>query len=42
MYVITSGAKGFVVPLNDAARNGRRAEKLLAARTGLEIAEESR
>lgn len=40
LYVITSGSKGFVVPLNDAARNGRRAEKLLASRTGLEIAEE--
>lgn len=42
LYVITNGSKGFVVPLNDAARNGRRAAKLLADRTGIEITEESK
>lgn len=39
LYVFTDGDKGFVVPLTDAARNGRRAEKLLVEKTGLGIEE---
>lgn len=39
LFVITDGDKGFIIPLNDAARNGRRAEKLLAEKTGLTIEE---
>ena len=39
LFVFTDGDKGFVIPFNDAARNGRRAAKLLTEKTGLEIAE---
>ena len=36
LYVYTDGAKGFVVPLDDAAKNGKKAAKLLTQKTGLE------
>ena len=39
LYVFTSGDKGFVIPFNDAAKNGRKVARLLADKTGLEIEE---
>jgi hypothetical protein len=39
LFVYTNGDKGFVIPLNDAAKNGRKAAKLLTEKTGLKIAE---
>ena len=39
LYVFTDGDNGFVIPFDDAARNGRKAAKLLAEKTGLEIEE---
>ena len=40
LYVFTDGDKGFVIPFNDAAKNGRKVARLLSEKTGLEIAEE--
>ena len=39
LYVYTDGDKGFIIPFDDAARNGRKAAKLLKEKTGLEIEE---
>lgn len=39
LYVFTDGDKGFVIPFNDAAKNGRKVAKLLKEKTGLEIEE---
>ena len=36
VYVYTDGDKGFVVPLDDAAKAGKKAAKLLSQKTGLE------
>ena len=41
LFVFTDGDKGFVIPFNDAAKNGRKVARLLSEKTGLEIAEES-
>ena len=41
LYVFTDGDKGFVIPFNDAAKNGRKVARLLSEKTGLEIEEES-
>ena len=40
LYVFTDGDKGFVIPFNDAAKNGRKVARLLSEKTGLEIAED--
>ena len=39
LFVFTDGANGFVIPFNDAAKNGRKVSKLLSEKTGLEIEE---
>lgn len=39
LFIFTSGDKGFVIPYSDAARNGRKVEKLLTEKTGLQVAE---
>lgn len=41
LYVFTDGDKGFVIPFDDAAKNGRKVARLLSEKTGLEIADES-
>lgn len=40
LFVYTDGNNGFVIPFNDAAKNGRKAAKMLSQKTGLEIEEE--
>ena len=40
LYVFTDGDKGFVIPFNDAAKNGRKVARLLTEKTGLEVEEE--
>lgn len=42
LYVFTDGKNGFVIPFNDAAKNGRKVARLLSEKTGLEVEEESR
>lgn len=37
LYVFTEGDKGFVIPFNDAAKNGRKAAKFLSDKTGLQV-----
>lgn len=37
LYVFTSGDAGFVIPFNDAARNGRKVGRILTEKTGIEI-----
>ena len=39
LYIFTEGDNGFVIPFNDAAKNGRKIAKLLAEKTGHEIAD---
>ena len=39
LYVFTNGDKGFVIPFDDAAKNGRKVAKLLTEKTGLEVEE---
>lgn len=39
LYVFTDGDKGFVIPFNDAAKNGRKVSRLLTEKTGLEVSE---
>lgn len=39
LFVFTDGDKGFVIPFNDAAKNGRKVAKLLSDRTGLTVGE---
>ena len=39
LYVFTNGDKGFVIPFNDAAKNGRKVARLLTEKTGLEVEE---
>ena len=39
LYVFTDGDKGFVIPFNDAAKNGRKVAKLLSEKTGLTVEE---
>ena len=39
LYVFTDGVNGFVIPFNDAAKNGKKAAKLLSEKTGIEIEE---
>ena len=39
LFVFTDGDNGFVIPFNDAARNGRKAARLLSEKTGIEIEE---
>lgn len=41
LFVFTDGDKGFVIPFNDAAKNGRKVAKLLAEKTGLEVEEDT-
>ena len=41
LFVFTDGDKGFVIPFNDAAKNGRKVARLLSQKTGLEVADES-
>ena len=40
LFVFTDGDNGFVIPFNDAAKNGRRVAKLLSEKTGLEVEED--
>ena len=35
--MLTDGDKGYVIPFNDAAKNGRKVAKLLSEKTGLEV-----
>lgn len=42
LYVFTDGDNGFVIPFNDAAKNGRKVARLLSEKTGLEVEEDSR
>lgn len=42
LFVYTDGKNGFVIPFNDAAKNGRKVARLLSEKTGLEVEEESR
>ncbi len=42
LYVFTDGDKGFVIPFNDAAKNGRKVARLLSEKTGLEVEDDSR
>ena len=37
LFVFTDGDKGFVIPFNDAAKNGRKVAKFLSDKTGLEV-----
>ena len=39
LYVFTDGDNGFVIPFNDAAKNGRKVARLLSEKTGLEVTE---
>ena len=39
LYVFTDGDNGFVIPFNDAAKNGRKVAKLLSEKTGLKVSE---
>lgn len=39
LFVYTDGVNGFVIPFNDAAKNGRKVAKLLSEKTGLEVEE---
>ena len=39
LYVFTDGDKGFVIPFNDAAKNGRKVARLLSEKTGLTVEE---
>lgn len=39
LFVFTDGDKGYVIPFNDAAKNGRKVAKLLSEKTGLEVEE---
>ena len=39
LYVFTDGTNGFVIPFNDAAKNGRKVAKLLSEKTGLAVEE---
>ena len=39
LFVFTAGNNGFVIPFNDAAKNGRKVAKLLSEKTGIEIEE---
>lgn len=41
LYIFTDGDKGFVIPFNDAAKNGRKVARFLSQKTGLEIADDS-
>ena len=41
LFVYTDGNNGFVIPFNDAAKNGRKVARLLSQKTGLEVEEES-
>ncbi len=40
LFVYTDGNNGFVIPFDDAARNGRKVAKLLSEKTGLEVEED--
>ena len=40
LFVFTNGDNGFVIPFNDAAKNGRKVAKLLSRKTGLEVEED--
>ena len=40
LFVFTDGSNGFVIPFNDAAKNGRKVAKLLSQKTGLEVEED--
>ena len=39
LFVFTDGDNGFVIPFNDAAKNGKKVAKLLSEKTGLKIEE---
>lgn len=39
LFVFTDGDKGFVIPFDDAAKNGRKVARLLSEKTGLEVEE---
>ena len=41
LFVFTDGDNGFVIPFDDAAKNGRKVAKLLSQKTGLEVEEDS-
>ena len=41
LFVYTDGNNGFVIPFNDAAKNGRKVARLLSQKTGLEVEKES-
>lgn len=41
LFVYTDGNNGFVIPFNDAAKNGRKVAKFLSQKTGLEVEEET-
>ena len=41
LFVYTDGNNGFVIPFNDAAKNGRKVARLLSQKTGLKVEEES-
>ena len=41
LYVFTDGDKGFVIPFNDAAKNGRKVARLLSEKTGLTVEDDS-
>lgn len=39
LFVFTDGDKGFVIPFNDAGKNGRKVARLLSEKTGLAVEE---
>jgi hypothetical protein len=39
LFVYTDGDKGFMIPFNDAAKNGRKVARLLSEKTGLAVEE---
>ena len=41
LFVFTDGDNGFVIPFDDAAKNGRKVAKLLSQKTGLEVEEDT-
>ena len=41
LYVFTDGDKGFVIPFNDAAKNGRKVARLLSEKTELTVEDDS-
>ena len=41
LFVFTDGDNGFVIPFNDAAKNGRKVAKLLSQKTGLEVEDDT-